>query len=108
MADATVLKTVEGNLVRVRLPSSAPRAPQIALWGVLFFVPSPRSAKESKNEKGAGISAPFSNKQDDVGEPYGLFGQQDGVDDVDDTIAGCNVGDDDLDCFVQEHFAIFD
>jgi hypothetical protein len=24
MADATVLKTVEGDLVRVRLPSSAP------------------------------------------------------------------------------------
>ena len=29
MADATVLKTVEGNLVRVRLPSSAPTTPQI-------------------------------------------------------------------------------
>ena len=27
MADATVLKTVEGNLVRVRLPSSAPSPP---------------------------------------------------------------------------------
>ena len=37
MADATVLKTVEGNLVRVRLPSSAPTTPQINLWGVLFF-----------------------------------------------------------------------
>lgn len=36
MADATVLKTVEGNLVRVRLPSSAPTTPQINLWGVLF------------------------------------------------------------------------
>ena len=37
MADATVLKTVEGNLVRVRLPSSAPTTPQINLWGVLLL-----------------------------------------------------------------------
>lgn len=38
MADATVLKTVEGNLIRVRLPSSAPTTPQIIIWGVLFLL----------------------------------------------------------------------
>lgn len=49
MADATVLKTVEGNLVRVRLPSSAPRAPQIALWGVLFC--SAHAKKRNRKRK---------------------------------------------------------
>jgi hypothetical protein len=48
MADATVLKTVEGNLIRVRLPSSAPQTPQSALWGVLFVLLTPWTAKEHK------------------------------------------------------------
>ncbi len=37
MADATVLKTVEGNLVRVRLPSSAPNPPRLKSGGIFLF-----------------------------------------------------------------------
>lgn len=40
MADATVLKTVEGNLIRVRLPSSAPESPQITHLGGCFVAAS--------------------------------------------------------------------
>ena len=37
MADATVLKTVEGDLVRVRLPSSAPISHRSALIDAMFL-----------------------------------------------------------------------
>ena len=150
MADATVLKTVEGNLIRVRLPSSAPNPPRLKSGGFFLFF-SHRGGKRTQHiadraifdtikknshtrvatnvleEKsprvlmmssvcrgrcfshtnGAGIPAPFVCEQYDL-RPYWLFGQEYRVDHVDDAIAGCNVGDDDLDGFVQEHLAIFD
>ena len=150
MADATVLKTVEGNLVRVRLPSSAPNPPRLKSGGFFLFF-SHRGGKrthyiadraifdtikknshtrvatnvlEEKSQhvlmmssfcrgrcfahtNGACIPAPFVYEQYDL-RPYWLFGQEHRVDHVDDAIAGCDVGDDDLDGFVQEHLAIFD
>ena len=51
MADATVLKTVEGNLVRVRLPSSAPNPPRLKSGGIFLWCAATRCNGTPKTRK---------------------------------------------------------
>ncbi len=74
MADATVLKTVEGNLVRVRLPSSAPNPPRVHSGGSFFAAHDTQLDGTHKTKKEP-KPAPFPNRQCDVHKSYGLFGQ---------------------------------